>query len=261
MYLWLVGAALVLGGLLYSYVASHPDGVIDQKHEGEVRAVVGAFGNELNSVSLLAPDAVEQIERAYGPYVASELLSVWTSAPESAPGRLTSSPWPSHIEIDSVTETEAGAYEVRGRVMLVTSTSDAGSIPVTLMVANRANGYHIVSYEEEGAGNPETPHQISFALALNETESGFGTTVTPREVVEDSRCPMDAMCIQQGTARVRIETVDGMGTSTATITLGAEEPITTETAAIWLAEVMPYPMASDPTDPAEYRFTFRVEAR
>lgn len=261
MYLWLVGAALVLIGLGYSYLASHPQGVLDNQHEGEVRAVVGAFGNELASVSLLSPDAAGQITRAYGPYVAQELLSVWTQNPEKAPGRMTSSPWPSHIEIDSVTAVEGGAYEVQGRVMLVTSTSDAGSIPVTLRVASRDSGYRIVSYTENGTKEAENPHAVTFMLTLNESESAFGTTLTPIEVVEDSRCPMDAMCIQRGQTRVRVETVDGMGTSTVVVTLGAPEPATTETASFWLTEVMPYPMASDPTEPEQYRFTFRVEAR
>lgn len=261
MYLWLVGAALVFAGLGYSYLASHPEGVLDNSHEGEVRAVVSAFGNELNSVSLLGPDAAEQIQRAYGPYVAPELLAVWTAAPEDAPGRVTSSPWPSHIEIDAVTEAEGGAYEVTGRVLLVTSTSDAGSVPVTIRVASRDSGYKIVSYAEQGAQEAASPHTSTFTLALHEIGSTFGTSVTPLEVIEDSRCPMDAMCIQQGQARVRVQTVDGMGTSTAVITLAATEPITTEVASLWLTEVMPYPMASDPTEPEQYRFTFRVEAR
>lgn len=260
MYLWLVGAALVFLGLGYSYFTSHPEGVLDNRHEGEVRAVVSAFGNELGSVSVLSPNAAEEIRRAYGPYVAPELLAVWEAAPENAPGKVTSSPWPSHIAIDSVEEAEGGAYEVRGRVLLVTSTSDAGSVPVTIRVAARDNGYQIVSYTETRAAQ-EAPAAATLTLAIGETGSAFGTTITPTEVVEDSRCPMDVMCIQAGSARIRVETVDGMGTSTAVLTLGDTEPLTTETAAISLTEVLPYPKASDPADPSDYRVTFRIEAR
>lgn len=261
MWLWLVGAVLVFGGLLYSYIASHPEGVLDNKHEGEVRAVVGAFGNELNAVSLLAPDAVEQMRRVYAPYVAPALLASWSTDLSRAPGRDTSSPWPSHIEIDSVTETEEGEYAVRGRIMLVTSTGDAGSVPVALTVRNTTEGYHITDYKENPDAPVETPHTVSTTVALNEAASAFGVTVTPTEVVEDSRCPMDAMCIQQGTLRVAITTLDGMGTSTSVIELSAEEPVTTETASIWLTEGMPYPMASNPTELEQYRFTFRIEPR
>lgn len=261
MYLWLVGAALVFIGLGYSYFASHPQGIIDNKHEGEVRAIVNAFGNELSSVSLLSPDASTQIERAYSPYVAPELLAVWIANPQKAPGRTTSSPWPSHIVIDAITEAEGGAYEVSGRVMLVTSTSDAGDIPITLRVAVRDSGYHIVSYEINGAAEQAIHEGGALTLSLGETGSAFGTSITPIEVVEDSRCPMDAMCIQQGQARVRVQTVDGMGTSTSILTLAAAEPMTTEVSSLWLTEVMPYPMASNPTEPEQYRFTFRIEAR
>lgn len=261
MYLWLVGAALVFIGLGYSYFASHPQGILDNKHEGEVRAIVNAFGNELNSVSLQSPDASEQIQRAYSAYVAPELLAVWVADPQKAPGRAASSPWPSHIVINAVTEAEAGAYEVSGTVMLVTSTSDAGSIPVTLRVAERDGSYRIVSYAVNGSEEMVSQDAGTFTLALGETRSAHGVSITPLEVVEDSRCPMDAMCIQQGQARVRVQTVDGMGTSTSILTLAAAEPATTEVSSIWLTEVMPYPMASDPTESEQYRFTFRVEKR
>ena len=61
MYLWIVGAILVLGGLVYSYIGSHPNGIIDGRHEGDVRTTVAQFGNQLNSVSVLAPTAAEDI--------------------------------------------------------------------------------------------------------------------------------------------------------------------------------------------------------
>ena len=89
--------------------------------------------------------------------------------------------------------------------------------------------------------------------------AALSLTLTPEEVIEDSRCPMDAMCIQQGTARVRVLIASGMGTSTMTLTL--DEPATTEAETILLTAVEPYPMASDPTEDEQYRFTFRVEQR
>ncbi|HEY0979564.1 MAG TPA: hypothetical protein VGE23_01850 [Candidatus Paceibacterota bacterium] len=256
MYLWIIGAVLVLGGLVYSYVASHPAGVIDGAHEGDVRSTVAAFGNQLNAVSTLSPAAAEEIQNAYGPYVSEELLAAWIAHPEAAPGRATSSPWPDHIEIDTVTLNEIGAYEVAGRVMLMTSAGDAGSVPVALTVENTERGYRITAYEEF----PRPAHELTtVSAALGETVSALSLTLTPEEVIEDSRCPMDAMCIQQGTARVRVLITSGMGTSTMTLTL--DEPATTEAETILLTAVEPYPMASDPTEDEQYRFTFRVEQR
>lgn len=260
MYLWIVGAILVLGGLVYSYIGSHPTGIIDGEHEGDVRTTVAQFGNQINSVSLLSPTAAEEIQSSYGPYVSPELLASWIQDPSLAPGRATSSPWPDHIAVDTVVKNEVGAYDVMGRIILKTSTEDAGIIPVSLTVANVNGSFLITQYQENPlAEEPETSTTVP--AALNETVSAFGVSVTTLEVEEDSRCPMDAMCIQQGQARIRIMTVDGMGTSTTSLTLAAEEPVTTETVAIWLVEVMPYPMASNPTEAEQYMFTFRIEKR
>ena len=258
MYLWLGGALLVLAGLAYSYVGSHPQGIIDGEHEGDVRTTIAQFGNQLNSVSLLSPSAPEDIARTYGPFVAPELLSEWVANPEGAPGRLASSPWPDHIEVDSVTKNETGSYDVTGRVMLKTSTGDAGSIPVSLTVSDVNGSFLITRYEED---RPSDMASVTVAARLGETVSGLGTSLTPLALEEDSRCPMDAMCIQQGSLRVSVQIESGMGTSTMPFTLAAEEPITTETASIWLIEGMPYPMASNPTEDEEYRFTFRIEQR
>lgn len=260
MYLWIAGAVLVLGGLVYSYLGSHPEGIIDGEHEGDVRTTVAQFGNQLNSVSLLAPSAAEDIRSAYGPYVAQDLLAVWIEDPSRAPGRQTSSPWPDHIEVDSVVRDELGAYDVAGRIILKTSTGDAGTVPVSLTVANVGGSFLITRYGENLAPLEEGS-SARVTAALVETVSALGVSLTPLAVEEDSRCPMDVMCIQAGQARVQIMTQDGMGTSTATIVLGAQEPLTTETAAIWLAEALPYPLASDPTEDAQYRFTFRVDRR
>jgi len=261
MYLWIVGAILVLGGLVYSYIGTHPAGIIDGSHEGDVRTTVAQFGNQLNSVSLLSPTASEEIRSSYGPYVAPELLAQWTEDPSSAPGRLTSSPWPDHIEVDTVVKNEAGAYDVMGRVILKTSTEDAGIVPVSLTVANVNGSFLITRYEENPGAEAEQESSAAVTIALSQSVSVLGVSLTPLSVEEDSRCPSDVVCIQAGQVRLSLVSVDGMGTSTMPITLDANEPITTETVSIWLTEVTPYPKASTPTTNESYRFTFRVEKR
>ena len=62
--------------------------------DAAVTAVVQEFGGRLKNVSLLAPDAAQQIEAQYGQFTAADLLAVWMADPLQAPGRLTSSPWP-----------------------------------------------------------------------------------------------------------------------------------------------------------------------
>ncbi len=260
MYLWIVGALLVLGGLVYSYVGSHPAGIIDGQHEGDVRTTVAGFGNQLNSVSLLSPRVSEEIQRAYRPYVTPELLTGWIADPSTAPGRGSSSPWPDHIEVDSVTLREDGSYEVMGRVMLRASDGDAGIIPVALTVASIEGSYLITKYEE----NPqevEVATEDTVTLSLNETGSLYGVRITPRMVTEDSRCPQDVACIQAGQVRIQAELIDGMGTSTMEFTLGAEESISSEVAMFWLTTVTPEKASTTHTEDAQYRFTFTAEKR
>ncbi|MDQ1299511.1 MAG: hypothetical protein QG636_179 [Patescibacteria group bacterium] len=261
MYLWIVGAVLVLGGLVYSYIGSHPTGIIDGSHEGDVRTTVAQFGNQLNSVSPLSPAAAEEIRSSYGPYVSPELLSLWMQDPSTAPGRRTSSPWPDHIEVDTVLKNEAGSYDVMGRIILKTSTEDAGIVPVSLTVANVNGSFLITRYEENPRAEEEVATSVTVTTALNESVSALGVSITPLSVEEDSRCPMDVQCIQAGQVRLKVMTIDGMGTSTMTITLGATEPITTETVSLWLMDVLPIKVSTNSTEDTEYRFTFRIDRR
>lgn len=260
MYLWIVGALLVLGGLIYSYIGTHPGGVIDGQHEGDVRITVAAFGNQLRFVSLLSPQAAEEIRHAYGPYVTAELLARWMQDPRLAPGRTVASPWPDHIEVDHVTINAEGSYDVRGRVMLVTSAGDAGIIPVALTVANM-NGSYLITHYQEHPGEPKSEETNTVTLGLAETGVLHDVRITPRAVVEDSRCPSDVQCIQAGTVRVETELVDGMGTSTMTFVLGAEEPISTEAATLRLVAVEPEKTTSSEGETVQYRFTFQVLPR
>lgn len=257
MYLWIVGALLVFGGLIYSYIGSHPDGILDGQHEGDVRTTVAQFGNQLNTVSLLSPTAGEDIRKAYASYVTPALLETWINDPSIAPGRETSSPWPDHIEADTVTMSEDGSYEVLGRIMLMTSTGDAGIIPVSLTVANVDGGFLITRYEENpGAEEPVAmPAPVSATAALTETITVGMFELTPLSVEEDSRCPSDVQCIQAGTVRVLVHVKDPAGERDTVFTLG------TEIEAITLTSVTPGKVSTESIADDAYRFTFEVADR
>jgi hypothetical protein len=94
--------------------------------DAAVAAVVQEFGGRLKNVSLLAPDAAQQIEAQYAQFTAADLLAVWMADPLQAPGRLTSSPWPDRIEIDAVNLIDGGSYLVIGRVIEI-SSADVGT--------------------------------------------------------------------------------------------------------------------------------------
>lgn len=260
--LWIIGALLVLGGLVYSYIDAHPEGVISAQAEGDVRTLIAAFGNQLNSVSIQSPEAPADIASAYGPYVSEALLNAWIAEPLSAPGRVTSSPWPDHLETDTVVRAEDGTYTVTGRIMLVDSAGDAGSIPVVLTVSDASGRFLITEYQEEDVSEQIVPESetANLSVALGESVSAHGVTLTPRSIDEDSRCPEDVQCIQAGQLLVSVEVRDAAGSDTVPFMLGGPA-VTTETASIRFAEAMPARVSSAPLRDEAYRFVFHIDAR
>jgi len=97
------------------------------------------------------------------------------------------------------------------------------------------------------------------SAALDETASALDVSITPLEVLEDSRCPANANCIQAGTVRLRATLTSGLGTAEQVFTLG--EPITTEAEEILLIEVTPQTVVGETITPAEYAFHFRISKR
>ena len=83
-----------------------------------------------------------------------------------------------------------------------------------------------------------------------------GVRITPLRLIEDSRCPADAMCVQQGRARVLARVVSGGITADVEMTLSGAP--TRMGARIDLVAVCPYPLASQPTAPGDRRFVFSV---
>jgi len=78
--------------------------------------------------------------------------------------------------------------------------------------------------------------------------------VTPLEVAEDSRCPMNARCVWAGRV-ILVTRIDGQGwRETTPLTLG--EPFATHGIPIRLTSVSPERVTGDAPAPAEYRFGF-----
>ena len=141
--------------------------------EEAVRGVVEAFGKKLQMVSLLAPEDVlrESMREHYADYVSPALLEAWLNDPASAPGRLTSSPWPDRIEIKSVEQTADDAYRVEGGIIETTSADGeaAAKRPVTLEVRNIEGRWLIDAAE---LGDYEDGDQAESA-ALENKQYGF----------------------------------------------------------------------------------------
>lgn len=93
------------------------------------------------------------------------------------------------------------------------------------------------------------------AVGLNETaDLGGGLTVTPLDVLEDSRCPANVDCVWAGQVRLRANV------SGAEVELNSDQGLSTPNGIVVLAVVKPYPFqewpeAELPIPP--YRFGFR----
>ena len=122
--------------------------------EAKVRDLVANFGKRLQDVSLLAPDAAQEIQNQYAEFVSPTLLEMWMTDASKAPGRMVSSPWPDHIDITTVSKEDSDKYEVTGFVIEVTSMEvinggAAARIPVRIVVQKDQGRWYITEYTEK----------------------------------------------------------------------------------------------------------------
>jgi len=156
----------------------------DTKHEEEaVKRLVEDFGSKLQLVSLLAPQDVvsKSLQEHYGGFITPALLAKWQNDPQNAPGRLTSSPWPDRIDVQSVARAADGAFRVQGEIVEITSADkesgkSSGKRPVTLDVRKQENRFLIdaVTLGDVEAGNEEAADSVSYENA----EYGFRFALT-----------------------------------------------------------------------------------
>ena len=150
----------------------------------------------------------------------------------------------------------------------------------------RPNNIVLVNYADRAPGDPFTAEPSvgksiwlkldtetmqfgevaqNFEGESNKSTAGFGGEVSlmnvriyPTELLEDSRCPIDVVCIQAGTVRIRARLVSGLGESPRQeYTLG--KPVTTETEEVTLVEVLPVPKSTVSIKPSDYVFRFKIE--
>lgn len=122
--------------------------------EAEIRDLVENFGKRLQTVSLQAPDAAQEIQDQYSEFVEPALLEVWTNDVLHAPGRIVSSPWPDRIEISTMSKEGSDRYVINGFVIEVTSLEVANGgaaarMSVRIVVQNDQGHWLIAEYAEE----------------------------------------------------------------------------------------------------------------
>ena len=107
---------------------------------------------------------------------------------------------------------------------------------------------------------PTTSLNTEFTLAPGDVMRIDGTSLTVRfnEVSGDSRCPADALCIQGGSADVRITAQSNSPARNYELHTGDMQPVQHEGLTISLLQLAPYPFSSRTIPPEEYRATLKV---
>lgn len=119
----------------------------------DTASVIGTtigFGQQMHKVSLLAPKADYEvaIDQAYSRYASPEAIAGWKAAPQTAPGRETSSPWPQGIEILAYNEQADGSFVVTGNVNETDSTGGVVSkYPVTVTLQKIKGTWMVTKFE------------------------------------------------------------------------------------------------------------------
>lgn len=128
-------------------------------------------------------------------------------------------------------------------------------LPLVLfgLIASVTTVYHNGS--SEVATPPDRVRPVTLGVGESLTLSD-GSDLEFVALVEDSRCPADAMCIWQGQAVLQFD-LDGQRFK-VTFTGPDDEVRVVDGWAVQVLDVQPYPLASQPHDPADTEVTVRV---
>ncbi len=105
------------------------------------------------------------------------------------------------------------------------------------------------------------PQELTLRMGEEKAVGGSVLRLAFVRVLEDSRCPVDAMCVWAGNAAVELGIRAGMG-PTYPLKLNTNlEPRSTSWNGlrVTLVEVAPAPRAAEPTKPGAYSVRVRVE--
>lgn len=106
-----------------------------------------------------------------------------------------------------------------------------------------------------GSNTSTTTSEKKFQAKLNQQSLSIYSTVTPIEVLEDSRCPTDVQCIQAGTVRLKVLVISPSGQSTNILKIG--DSMSTESEVITFLGVSPTKISTININPSTYLFQFR----
>lgn len=95
----------------------------------------------------------------------------------------------------------------------------------------------------------------SVTARLGQTVNVGGPRVTPLQVLEDSRCAMEARCVWAGRVRLSVRLTTGAGSSVREI--ASDKPLQVADGQLEIVSVMPPRSVRGPIKPGDYRFSFK----
>lgn len=93
-------------------------------------------------------------------------------------------------------------------------------------------------------------------VRLGETSIIQNLAISPIELKEDSRCPVDVTCIQAGTVRVSVKVASSKEVKETLLALG--ESVELDTMKIKFIAVTPVPIAQNKVSSSAYEFIFEI---
>jgi len=111
---------------------------------------------------------------------------------------------------------------------------------------------------------PSSPIDVTLTLAPGQTlfaDSANSVGIRFDTVTEDSRCPLNAMCVWQGRAVAKVTVVAATTSTTVDIHSdpAAARAVSVGHVRVEWQQLAPYPYTIRPTQPGDYRLTVRVK--
>lgn len=132
----------------------------------------------------------------------------------------------------------------------VVCTMDAKQCPDGTYVGRTGKDCH---FAECPAGNVE---KFTVSTNLGKQVNAGNVSITPKEVVSDSRCPVGVQCIWEGTVELKTALTTKVGNGEKTLKLNSPEILGDYS--ITLIEVSPTPKESTKIPAGSYKFTFEI---